>query len=217
LILLLAAAALAGDPTPDALPCPPPATPYIADLAATGDETSYKCLIQTDGFDKDLVKVIQEAQEGDPALPRYTRALALYLAARSDRPFNPEHVRLLNPADRRLLADGVRAHRGRKSPSPEHDAVFQKQIWYSPRPGYTDNQLSEVEKANIALADNPNSVPTPPPVEPPPVMQPAADAPSEHPASSCGCQGTPGISSVALLLLAAVAVRRREGSCRSKR
>jgi hypothetical protein len=208
LISLFLAVALAADPTPDALPCAPPATPYIADLAAHGDETSYKCLIQTDGFDKDLVKVIQEASDDDPALPRYTRALALHLVARADRPFNPEFVRLLNPADRRLLADGVKAHRGRKSPSPEHDAIFQKQIWYAPRPGYTDNQLSDVERANITLADNPNAAPPTPITDAPPVLQPAADAPSEHPASSCGCQEGAGGSSALLLTLAALALRR---------
>jgi uncharacterized protein (TIGR03382 family) len=209
LIGLFLPLALAADPTPDALPCPPPATPYIADLAANGDETSYKCLIQTDGFDKDLVGAINGATADDPALPRYTRALALYLAARSDRAFNPEYVRLLNPADRRLLADGVKAHRGRKSPAPEHDAIFQKQSWYAPRPGYTDNQLSDVEKANISLADDPSSVPVAPPVDVPPVMQPATDVTAEAPTSMCGCQQAPGVSSVGLLALALVLGRRR--------
>ncbi len=205
-------AALAADPTPSELPCPPPATPYIADLAATGDETSYRCLIQTDGFDRDLVKVIHEAGDDDPALPRYTRALALYLAARGDRAFNPESVRLLNPADRRLLADGVKARRGRKSPSAEHDAIFQKQSWYAPRDSYTDNQLSEVEQANIEMADRPPSA-APEPVDVPPVMQPAVDAPAEGgEARGCGCETAPGAAGalwgVGLALLAWRRARR---------
>lgn len=200
-MILLFGTALAADPTPDALPCPPPATPYIADVAATGDETSYRCLINTDGFDADLVAAIRSASPEDPALPRYTRALALYLAARPSRPFNPEHVRLLNPADRRLLADAVRAQRGRKSPSEDHDRIFQKQSWYAPRPGYTDNQLTDVDRANIALADNPNAV------APPPILEPATE-PVPATTSACGCSSAtagPMWALVAAILL----IRRR--------
>jgi uncharacterized protein (TIGR03382 family) len=206
--LLLLAAALAADPAEPPKrpkPCPPPAEPWLDDVAQRGDETSYKCLIETDEFLVPLVEAIgKEADEG--ARNRYTRALALHLAARADKPWEPAHVRLLNAADRRLLADAVKARKGRQSPSPEHDAVFQKQWWYRVDT-YTDNELTEVEKANIAMANDP-----PPPADPdaPDTDAPVMLPPVEQPPSACGCasSGT-GASAWGALALGVVLSRRR--------
>jgi hypothetical protein len=62
---------------------------------------------------------------------------------------------MLAPADLRFLADGVRARRGRKSPVPEHEAVFKQFDWYRPVENYTDGRLKPGDREQIALLDRP--------------------------------------------------------------
>lgn len=210
---LLIGLALADDPrrpplrAPDG--CEPPAEPYLADVAERGDETSYHCLIRTDAFYEPLVAAVRDAPDGDTARKRWARALSLWLIARSTTPFDPDVVRLLSADDRRLISDGVRARRGRKSASAEHDAIFRKQWWYHVDPGYTDNKLTAVERDNIAIADKPPpaakaTAPAEPLVPPPP-----AHATIDEPPSACGCATPSGGGATGLAGIVAWLGRRR--------
>lgn len=210
MIALILAAALARDPAP----CPPPAAPYIADVGERGDETSYLCLIETDAFRDPLVAAIDAAPPDDPALPRYTRALALHLAARAEDPFDASLVRRLNPADRRLLADAIKARRGRKSPSEEHDAIFHQQWWYRADKTYSDNELSKVDRDNIAMANDPPEPAPEPEPEPAAAIDPVAAAPSAA-TRGCGCSAEPiatGANSGLVAALACVLATTRRRS-----
>jgi uncharacterized protein (TIGR03382 family) len=139
---------------------------------------------------------------------RLTRAIALWLLCHPDGAWAADIVRRLGADDRRLLADGVHAVRGRPSPAPEHAKVYAQFPWYQPSPRYTDRLLSETDRANIALADNP-------PAPPPPPAEPAADltpAPAGGPTAKgmCGCAETPsGTASWAILGLAGIALASR--------
>lgn len=157
------------------------------------------------------------AGTGDDATHhRQARALALWMLQRTDQLFEVEQLRRLTPADRRLLADGVRARRGRKSPSPEHHAIFQKFDWYKPVPGYTDGRLTALDRGNISLADRPPEPPRPPP--------PAAEEPTKAEAvvptevvketPLCGCDGTGGAGLGALAVLLAAGMGRRSRAVR---
>ena len=169
--------------------CPASAEDAVQALAASPTQASYLCVINNEAARVPLVERIQQEQGRDaPPTAAYSRALTLHLAARSQQAWDVDFVALLTPDDRRLLADAVKARRGRKSPSAKHDEIFQLQPWYTVRAGYTDNGLTQVEKDNIAMADSPElfrnrspsvepSVPTPEPA--------AAGAP--QPSSGCGC------------------------------
>lgn len=112
------------------------------------------------------VPAVAPTATGDAAVEaRFDRALTLWLLHHDDVAWDPAVVRRLSPADRRLAADGVHARRGRKSPVPEHERVFEQFDWYQPRPNWTANLLTDVDRANIALVDNPPPAP-PPPAEP---------------------------------------------------
>lgn len=196
-VLSLIASAFAGD-------CDEPVDSYF-DGVAQGDEASYLCVIATDTAVEPLV---QRIHLGDESGNRYTRALALHLAFRAEMPWEPALIRLLTPSDRRLLADAVKAKRGRRSPSAAHDEIFKKQPWYKVEEHYTDNLLTEVERANIEMANNP---------PPPDVLahEKPGDAPMADPATSvapevslCGCASNSGASWVVLPLLF-VGLRRR--------
>lgn len=225
--------ALAADPG-----CDP--TVAISSLrAAESLRTSYLCLADHADGGMTLVRALEALRaapaakaplvgtpeeltvavtESDTAIEaRYTRALALWLLCHADAAWEPTFVARLSPADRRLLADGVHALRGRKSPSPEHDAVFAQFAWYRVNPKYTDNLLSATDRANIDLANRP-----PPPPAPPPPVEAAASPTVAPPGSAspppaaegtpadtglCGCASSPGATPL-LGLLAALALRR---------
>ena len=214
---VLVAVSLAAEPIPamqaDAsATCTEEVSVYLQSVgeALETAQASYLCLIGHDRFLEGLLGKIDATPIDEAAHPRYTRALALHLATRSERPLDVAHVRRLNPADRRLLADAVKAKAGRKSPAAAHDAVFQKMPWYAPREGYTDGRLTEVQRHNIALANKPptesvaasrSPAPVPEPL-PPPASLESPTAPA-----SCGCAvanlgGIPWV-------MALFAVRRR--------
>lgn len=163
------------------------------DGVSKGDPDGYLCVVRSPEALEPLLTAIRASAEDEPAKARYTRALALYLAARSHEPWKANHVRLLNPADRRLLSDAVKARRGRKSASAEHDAIFAQQPWYTVDDRYTDNKLSLVELENTRLADKP---PPPPPPKPPEAGfgkvedQPLLPPPEIEP-RTCGCTSAP--------------------------
>lgn len=163
MIVLLAAAALACD-----------VAESITTLRASGTYEAYVCVMKEESARGPIAAAVMD----DPTNPRLSRALALWLLERADTAWDPDLVRLLPAPDRRLIADGVRARRGRKTPAPEHEKVFLQMDWYNPIPGYSDARLTETDRANIAMADKP-----PPKVEPPPVET------TSPPTQPCGCGG----------------------------
>jgi MYXO-CTERM domain-containing protein len=186
--------------------CDPEAA--LAVLAREGDEAAYRCAIDEERAGGPLVAAIRALPaDDDAARPRFTRALALRLATTSGF-WDPELVRLLSPADRRLLADAVKARRGRRSPSPEHDVVFARQPWYHPDEGYTDKRLSEIDRANFELANDPSAFAAEP-------AEPAPPPVAASPPPGCTCRTAPAPRSpLALLLLAyGVAARSRIANC----
>jgi hypothetical protein len=134
-------------------------------LRREADENAYVCLAQSDEARDPLVLAIA----ADPGQVRLTRALALWLLERSDAPMDADLVRSLSADDRRFLADGIRARRGRRSPASGHDRVFARFDWYQPDENWTPARLTAVDRDNIALCDRP------PPVAPAEVEQ------------GCGC------------------------------
>lgn len=169
-----------------ALACDPNAA--VETLKTSSKRDAYECVYSVDLSREPLVAALII----DPTNERLTRALALWLLMRTDAPFDPDLVRRLNASDRRLLADGVRAHRGRRTPVPEHEKVFSQLAWYAPKDSYTDAQLSARDKANIAMADKP-----PPAVV---VDEPLPPVPSH----GCNCGGA------AMLLFPIGWFRRRQ-------
>ncbi len=141
--MILAALALAVE-------CDPAAA--IDAVRAAGQKEAYLCVVESDQGAPLAAEAI--AATGDEE-PRLRRAVALWLLQRYDAPFDPSLVVLLNAGDKRLLADGIKARRGRRSPVPEHDAVFSQFDWYKPLAGYTDGRLRDVDLANLQAINRP--------------------------------------------------------------
>lgn len=200
MVALWLAVALAADPS-----CDP--TAAASSLRASESlRASYLCLAEHAEGGETLVRALEAlraapaakaplvgtpeeltvaATQTDTAIAaRFTRALTLWLLCHADAAWEPTLVSRLSPADRRLLADGVHALRGRKSPSPEHDAVFAQFAWYKVNPRYTDNLLSATDRSNIDLANRP------PPPPPPPVVTDADAAASGAGATGAGATGS---------------------------
>ena len=121
----------------------------LVEVREKGTFESYMCLSDADGGGAKIVGALTDT----PAEPRLTRALAIWMLHRAETPFAVLHVETLTPADRRLLADGIRARRGRKSPVPDHDRVFTQFSWYKPVATYTDGRLKPGDAEQIALLD----------------------------------------------------------------
>jgi len=136
----------------------------VAKVREGGERDAYLCLVYDGGGAAAAAAAIGEGDE-----PRLRRAIALWLLDRYDIPFDPALVALLNPADVRLLADGIKARRGRKSPVPEHEAVFSQFDWYKPLDTYTDGRLRPVDRANLDALVRPPVEPAPAPAEPAPL------------------------------------------------
>ncbi len=129
-----------------------------------GRRDAYDCLMAQDEAGSKLVVELLEY----PADPRLSRALALWMLPRADKPFDPVHVAKLSADDKRLLVDGIRARRGRKSPVPQHEGVFRQFDWYKPVATFTDGRLQPGDKAQIDLVnarDTRGTVTEPPLVE----------------------------------------------------
>ena len=197
-IFLLAPLALAQDV--DLSACPP-LSESIVTLRTQGSPTGYECTLATEGAYEAL---LAEVDAGGDHPERITRALAVYRLRNLDEAIQPAEARAYQAADLRLLNDGIHAHRGRKSPAPEHEAVFEKMDWYEPNPQFTNGLLTEVDRANIEILKNP------PPVETAPsaaeAMASAEDAPAERgPKGPCSCSSAaaagPGLALIALLAL----------------
>jgi hypothetical protein len=124
----------------------------VESVIEQGDRASYLCLAESEEGASRLQRALSE---GDARDPRLTRAVAIWLLLHADQPFEPAMVALLSPADVRLLADGVKARRGRRSPVPEHAAVFGQFDWYKPFDHYTDERLLGIDRANLATLERP--------------------------------------------------------------
>lgn len=205
--LLWAGFALAGD-------CPSVGE-SIATLRGAGERASYECLAQDDQAEAPLIAALAEGGEG---AERLSRALALFRLYHMEAEIPAEEARALLPPDRRLLADGIHAFRGRASPAEEHRLVLEQLPWYKPNPAYTDSRLTDLDRRNLEMVNNP----PPAPVEPKPsaadaMGQPAAGLPKPAPSASgggcrvgfCGCSSAPG-GAFAALALAGLALLRRQ-------
>ncbi|MDP2314078.1 MAG: YARHG domain-containing protein [Pseudomonadota bacterium] len=203
MILLLVGLVYAAD-------CDPAAV--LDELRASGPRELYLCVSKAEeGKDLLVAELLKEPAGSE----RLTRALVLWLLERTDRPMDPDLLARLSPSDRRLLADGIRARRGRASPSPDHAEVFRQLPWYAPVPGYNDARLRPVDRANLDAVD-PAVRLVPPPAEP--GGEGDADAgPAEGRVSAqtpnlCGCgpadRGGLGFFAVALAAALVGGVRR---------
>lgn len=184
-------------------------------LRETGAKEDYLCVAADPGGATAVTAALDglqgTAEELDGPRSRYTRALTLWLL-QQDVEWDPALVRRLSADDRRLLSDGVRAHRGRPSPAPTHDAIFKNLPWYKPDPNYTDGRLLPEDRAKIALADNPP--PAPPPAPEVDEVAAAKEVAVQGPAAEtpwCGCAtgGAVGAWGIGAALL--VVGRRRLG------
>ncbi len=202
MILVLSTLALAQDDL-ELATCPS-LEESIALLRAEGSPRAYACTLAAEGAREAL---IEASAEGDHP-ERVTRALAVLRLQNLDEPIEPAEARALMPADVRLVNDGIQAHRGRRSPAPEHEAVFEKMGWYDPNPQFTNGLLTEQDQANIQILRNP-----PPPNAPPSAaeaMASAEDAPDPGPRGPCSCASAPaGLPLLGLLGL--LSLRRRAG------
>lgn len=140
-------------------PCTDGVERAIEGVRLRGSKAAYLCLAGLDEAGPDLLR---SALVGGANQERITRALALHMIVRLDGPMNLDALRALGAADRRLLRDAVYARRGRASPSVEQAEVFAQFDWYKPNPKYTDGLLTEQDRTNLGLIDNP---PPPPPPE----------------------------------------------------
>lgn len=177
--------------------CPDSFEARVAELLQEGIKEHYVCVVDAEDAERQLVAAMGQTWQ-DSAAP-LRRAMVFVLLNTLERPWNPKHVLLLSPADRRLLADGVKARRGRKSPSLEHDQIFRQWDWYRPIPSYTDNRLSQIDVINVGMADNPNEfVPRQPLV---------------HESSSrCGCDHSTVVGWIWMIMLwVLIGNRRRNG------
>lgn len=195
------------------------AAPVVAPAAAPAEK---------EPVTPDAVGEVAATLTGGDALARarLTRALAVWFLARPDVAWDPLQVARLAAADRRLVADGIHARRGRKSPVREHEGVFEQLGWYKPRATYSDNLLTEVDHLNLQSVDHPPAIPPPPPPDAVadddgPAKPPGGGPPppGEKPASGgCGCATPPGSAGAGAwgLLAAWGAARRARRSRRSE-
>ncbi len=174
---------------------------WLAELQASGTRRAYGCLAADSTAAPDLIE--RAAATDDPA--RLTRALAVWRLHRLDAEVTPAEARAYNPSDRRLLLDGIKAHRGRKSPAPDHAKVLESLDWYQPDDRYTDARLTALDHRNLAMIEAP-------PPEPVPVAAEAPEGPApEAQRDRCGCSASPaqGLAPALLALLGLVSWRRR--------
>jgi len=184
---------------------------WIAQILEKGSREAYRCVASSDAAGPALLARIQADDFDDlKNNERVTRALAIHLIHRLDAPLPGDALRALDAPDRRLLRDAVYARRGRKSPSPQHHAVFEQFEWYQPSPSYNNGALHQRDRENLALIDDPPAPPAPP--APPSAAEAMAEtaAPPAQSASGCGC-ATGGLGAAAALawLPALVVARRR--------
>ena len=182
---------------------------YAAQVEERGDPQAYRCLISIDEAGAFLLARIQNTTDATPDTG-LTRALAVHWMPRLDEPLSPDVARALNPSDQRLLSDAIRARRGRQSPSPEHDKVFQQFDWYTPDASYTDKRLTPTDRVNLQTLANPPEPPKPDPeASAAEAIAQAAATPATERGCSSGCAAAPSRPAALLLLPLALLLSRR--------
>lgn len=208
MILALLGVALAQSPTTD---CPNDVQENIQELATEGpgDRSAYECLAGNPSGQALLIDMLKKPQD-EGTQNKLSRALALWRLYRLNALISPEEARSYQPTDLRLLQDGIRAHRGRKSPSSDHLKVFEKISWYQPNAIYTDSLLTEQDHANLQMLLKP----------PAPVTEKTDEEPDEKVMQRTECSCTPGCMSstsgaglMALFFSGLVLIRRQSESC----
>ena len=186
-MIALVALALADCPAPEAA---------IDALMEEPSKENYDCV----ATQQDCGALLIEALESGDEDTRRGRALVIWRLLRLDGEIPADEARAYPPAERRLLADAIHARRGRETPSTDHDAVFQNFAWYAPDPTFTKVRLTDIDRTNLEMVNNPPDAIPEPMVELDVVVPPPDDA-------GCGCATGAGSSWLAVLMLAAV--RRR--------
>lgn len=129
----------------------------IDEIRDHGNQDAYLCVATSDAGDAPLREAIS-ANQGNAN--RLTRALGIWLLLHAEQPFAVENVALIGPSDERLLADGIKARRGRRSAVADHESVFLQFDWYKPVPHYTDAMLRPIDRENLAALAAPIASPT---------------------------------------------------------
>ncbi|HNH49794.1 MAG TPA: hypothetical protein PKY30_22315 [Myxococcota bacterium] len=184
----------------------------LENLRRSAFREDYLCVARA--ADPQVLAAAVAAEPNMESRDRLSRALCLWLLEHGDSPIDRSLLPALNPADRRLLEDGIHARRGRKTPAEVHQKVFE-QLGFPPADArYTDGKLLPVDLENLkALREIPPPVAAPaaapevPDVLPPP--PPKAD-PGWWSCSSAG-----GPAGPASFLLALSLLRRRKSLVRS--
>lgn len=172
-----------------AAPCEPDAAraqlaASVGDLAP--DDVATACVATDDAQGERL----RAALDASPRHAGLSRALALWMLARADLPFDDADVARLVADDLRLVGDGLRARRGRATPVLAHARIFARAGWYRPVANWTPGLLREVDRVNIAKLEappTPDAAAAPAPVDlpPPPPLE-------VEPPGLCGCASTSG-------------------------
>ncbi len=210
LLVLLPGPARAAAPTCDGTPAD-----WLATLQQGPDLDAYLCLAHTDDAHAPLLAAATTPGDDENIANRLTRALAVHLILRLDRPLTGEELRPLNAADRRLLRDAVYARKGRRTPSPDHALVFERFDWYQPDDRYTNGRLDDTDRANLALIDSPPEEPAEEEAQPTAAEAVAQAQPADAvPQGMCGCATGSAAAGwpAALVLLGLVGLRRRRAA-----
>ena len=172
---------------------------WLAELESSGSRRAYQCL----SLDPAAHGVLIARATTGTNPERVTRALAIWRLSRLEEAITAPEARTYNPADRRLLLDGIRAHRGRRTPAPVHSAVMEQLSWYAPDDRYTDARLTALDRQNLAILESPP--------EPEPAPEPAPE-PEPEQNSRCGCGAiSPANGALGLWLALGLSWRRRAG------
>ena len=176
--------------------CPAPEAAIDA-LREAPSKENYDCVATQQDSGALLIEALAEGEDA-----RLARALAIWRMLRLNGEIPPDEARSYPPAERRLLADALHAKHGRETPSADHAVVFENFAWYQPDPTYTDARLTDLDRANLEMVNDP----------PPPVVDEVIDdeiiVPEEPVDEDCGCTTAPSPAWAGLLGLLALARRR---------
>lgn len=187
---------------------------WLQTLVEGPDKQAYLCLAASDAAYTPLFEAASAENPDANVANRMTRAFAVHLMQRLERPLTAEEVRALDASDRRLVRDAVYARRGRATPSKTHQAVFEQFDWYRPDSGFTNGRLTDLDRQNIELLDDP---PPAPKAAAPAEEASAAAAVAEAqqgpvvPKGMCGCSSAGALGLGPLLLPLWALGRRRRG------
>ena len=176
--------------------CPAPEAAIDA-LREAPSKQNYDCVATQQGSGPLLLEALADGEDA-----RLARALAIWRMLRLNDAITPEEARTYPPAERRLLADALHAQHGRETPSADHAAVFENFAWYQPDPTYTDARLTDLDRTNLQMVNDP----------PDPIVEEAIEGeiivPEEPVEEDCGCATAPAPAWAGLLGLLALARRR---------